>query len=836
MRITTPYGTLRVDEETSIPLTITNPIFNEQGSHSLPFSVPWCEQNLKALNSPDRHTNVRKDNIDIEVTIETPDFVFYGYINFTDNPTFPRIELSFLPNDGYLIKESVKLSLLDLEGYSYASSPTKFTTFRDLLVDSSFPSVEMAMFPVAAEENSDMDDVVDADYDNEIMVSENRIINPPHYFVQSVDYTDRFTFFLYLNHLLELISSNLGFSLKRANNDFYNDWELRQLVVLNGKEIITSPEGWFSWNQADMVPNVLVKEVILGLEKMFGAVFYVNRRREMFIWLMKNILSAAAENTTLKIKTSNFLTPKELKLSANVVESYYTQTYDRIFIADSFSFTAEDVSRIHNKIYDTDTSDPGTGDNAIVFCKTTQNYFLLSWEQIDDTTWHYTAKAFHSNYHEVITDRDAEDFKEFKSELYFTPMAPVTMRFLENTTGWRHYEDEDGIFPECKFWDISAEREFGIVTMNDLRFPFTLAFNRGKVLDLSLEYDWNGDTEHSIPHGSTDVYLPDGTKDIFNYALRFEGTYGLRAQFFEEIEAHYKNSNIPLELYPSIEILKYIDTPQKKLWVDNIHVFWNEIKLTLKPNQLIVDSITAVTAKPYDERVEPVIATPIKYGLLYNWWVAEDASSKLIPAAMQTEGWRMLVYTDVDFLINNIGGDVNEKSAILRHSLYDSCPLVPLNSINYNGKISGKRLSDGSYNNNGHYIHRLHDSRLYSTFLSCVVINSFNSFNDNTKRYGQSIRLVRNATTEEKAAKSDGDSCGYYYGNDGKIYRTFFIGEDDLDNAKVWLADNLAETMYNDDTYIPGFDGGVYTPITDAAWAALTTPALCAYDDEVDNI
>ena len=57
-----------------------------------------------------------------------------------------------------------------------------------------------------------------------------------------------------------------------------------------------------------------------------------------------------------------------------------------------------------------------------------------------------------------------------------------------------------------------------------------------------------------------------------------------------------------------------------------------------------------------------------------------------------------------------------------------------------------------------------------------------------------------------------------------------------MDNAKVWLADNLAETMYNDDTYIPGFDGGVYTPITDAAWAALTTPALCAYDDEVDNI
>lgn len=38
-----------------------------------------------------------------------------------------------------------------------------------------------------------------------------------------------------------------------------------------------------------------------------------------------------------------------------------------------------------------------------------------------------------------------------------------------------------------------------------------------------------------------------------------------------------------------------------------------------------------------------------------------------------------------------------------------------------------------------------------------------------------------------------------------------------------------------DSQWIQGYDGGTYTPITDANWAALTTAALCAYDNQLDN-
>jgi hypothetical protein len=91
------------------------------------------------------------------------------------------------------------------------------------------------------------------------------------------------------------------------------------------------------------------------------------------------------------------------------------------------------------------------------------------------------------------------------------------------------------------------------------------------------------------------------------------------------------------------------------------------------------------------------------------------------------------------------------------------------------------------------------------------------------KFHGQSIRPIRTTTT-----LSHGQT-GTYTGNDGKVYRTICIG------TQEWLADNLCETKFRNGDYIPGFDGGVYTPITNEAWAALTTPACCAYDDDLSN-
>ena len=80
-----------------------------------------------------------------------------------------------------------------------------------------------------------------------------------------------------------------------------------------------------------------------------------------------------------------------------------------------------------------------------------------------------------------------------------------------------------------------------------------------------------------------------------------------------------------------------------------------------------------------------------------------------------------------------------------------------------------------------------------------------------------SIRLIKDSTTLTHG------QTGTYTGNDGKVYRTICIG------TQEWLADNLCETLYRDGSPIP--------EVTDnATWAALTTGALCAYNNDWNNV
>jgi uncharacterized protein (TIGR02145 family) len=57
---------------------------------------------------------------------------------------------------------------------------------------------------------------------------------------------------------------------------------------------------------------------------------------------------------------------------------------------------------------------------------------------------------------------------------------------------------------------------------------------------------------------------------------------------------------------------------------------------------------------------------------------------------------------------------------------------------------------------------------------------------------------------------------------DGNVYNTVIIG------TQIWITENLKTTKYNDSTRIPNI-------IDNTAWAALSTPAYCWYDNNVSN-
>ena len=221
----------------------------------------------------------------------------------------------------------------------------------------------------------------------------------------------------------------------------------------------------------------------------------------------------------------------------------------------------------------------------------------------------------------------------------------------------------------------------------------------------------------------------------------------------------------------------------------------------------------------------------VKYGYLYNWYAATDVRE------IAAIGWGVPTFEEHSILAeylgatlsgfyffspNTVGGQLKETG--LTH--WNTPNTGATNSAGFNARGSGYRETSGSF-------FLLKDG---NTFFSSTEYDADQAQGTNIrynadfaqtlqpfKKHGNPIRLLKTTTT-----LSDGET-GTYTGNDGKIYSTICIG------TQEWLADNLAETKFANLDWITGYDGGVYTPISNAAWAALTTEAMCAYDDDETN-
>ena len=237
--------------------------------------------------------------------------------------------------------------------------------------------------------------------------------------------------------------------------------------------------------------------------------------------------------------------------------------------------------------------------------------------------------------------------------------------------------------------------------------------------------------------------------------------------------------------------------------------------------------------------------TAVKYGFLYNWWATQDQGGgvNIIPAAMASEGWAVPTDANIYTLENYVDVTINNPAATGYRGT-DAAELLKsisgwdssgngTNEYQFNLLPSGLRSgNDGTFGSlvNSNVIWS--STQVLTTFgwmrrvISTLDTIERDSFN---KKWGFSIRLARPATAAEQLLP-DGEIDATYAGNDGKIYRCTKIG------TQVWIADNLAETKWSDGSWIAGYDGGTYTPITDANWEALTTAALCAYDDDESNV
>lgn len=251
----------------------------------------------------------------------------------------------------------------------------------------------------------------------------------------------------------------------------------------------------------------------------------------------------------------------------------------------------------------------------------------------------------------------------------------------------------------------------------------------------------------------------------------------------------------------------------------------NITKLTISPIETLISSpgeIAITIDAPSIQELYKVYRAKITmksidwpgYGYLYNWFAVTDARKLENPAGgtglTAPNEWRVPSDSDWSTLVtfagssSVAGGKLKSTLASTAYPFYGWLDNGGgTDDYNFKGLGGGNRDQNGNFGLLGYNGFWWTSDIIGSTIgtqrsmsNSSIIINVSTS----PKSFGLSVRLVREATVSELLL-NDGDtsetsSLDPYTGNDGKIYVTVKIG------TQIWLAQNLRETKYNDNSDI----------------------------------
>jgi len=211
--------------------------------------------------------------------------------------------------------------------------------------------------------------------------------------------------------------------------------------------------------------------------------------------------------------------------------------------------------------------------------------------------------------------------------------------------------------------------------------------------------------------------------------------------------------------------------------------------------------------------IEGVGFTEIDYGLLYNWYAANgDGIHNIAPT-----GWHVPTEAEYNTLITYVGGNTVAGRELKSEGITYWSDDNGLNTYGFNWRGNGSRQGAsgefGSLSNVGTMWSSTSIAALFARGFHVTNISNASNDPSSAKYEGKGIRII----------KDDSDDPGSVTDYDGNVYPTVKI------DTQVWTTLNLRVTHYSDGTSIP--------EVTDnATWAALTTGALCAYNNDWGNV
>lgn len=196
-----------------------------------------------------------------------------------------------------------------------------------------------------------------------------------------------------------------------------------------------------------------------------------------------------------------------------------------------------------------------------------------------------------------------------------------------------------------------------------------------------------------------------------------------------------------------------------------------------------------------------------KYGLLYNWYAATDSrgfvSGFHVPTIEELQ--------TLDSYIGSNGGKLKEVG----YTHWNNPNVGATNEVGFNGRGAGRRTP--IFNNLLSWCELLSISevdadRAYKVAFRASSTSTYFYDTYALKTHGHTLRLICDSTTDPG-----------FIDIDGKRYLTVKIGD------QVWMAENLKAEHFAEGTAISEVTDG-------SAWAALTTPGLCAYNNDWSNV
>ena len=415
----------------------------------------------------------------------------------------------------------------------------------------------------------------------------------------------------------------------------------------------------------------------------------------------------------------------------------------------------------------------------------------------------------------------------------------------------------------ARFDELSVQGQYELAADARLSFKYTAVF--GSTTPHTMILSAEGDTESA--YFWTNVNLPDnglmdGTSGLSTVytkwsvtgdgasgseirlvgdeaapgASKYYGTDAASALGYHDLPASGSNAETFLDLTdtPSAytgqsgklvavasgeDGLVFVDAPSgEDNYVDGATFSEDTRYLTLTRTGDLEDITVNIPCCDPAEVIQGAV-TNVKYGALYNWWAATDARN-IAPV-----GWHLPSKTESETLQTYLGGysDAGGKLKETGFTYWNSPNTGATNESGFNARGSGYRNKLGIFD----FSIKL-DSLPWTTteyninsayYIQLAHIGAYMGIFASNKKLGNCIRLLKNDT----------DDTGTMTGNDGKVYPTVKIGN------QVWMACNLAETEYRNGDPI-SFNGETYADkYTDAEWAALTTEAMCWYNDNIEN-